>query len=68
MAEIKVGALGTVNGATGVTVVEDDGFDVPVALVAVTVKVYEVPLVNPDTVMGLCDPLTLMFPVDDVTV
>jgi hypothetical protein len=51
VADTAVGASGTVAGVT-----EFDGDEdalVPIALVAVTVKVYEVPLVNPVTVMGL---------------
>ena len=45
-----VGAAGTV-GAVGVTALElAEGGPVPTALVAVTTKVYVVPLVNPLTV------------------
>ena len=41
-------------GTTGVTALEaEDAVDVPLALVAVTVKVYAVPLDNPETVIGL---------------
>ncbi len=52
-----VGAPGTV-----VAVVEFDRADagpVPAALVAVTVKVYDEPLLNPPTVKGLAVPLAV---------
>ena len=42
-----------------------DGADagpVPMALVATTVNAYAVPLVNPDTVIGLAVPVALMPP------
>jgi hypothetical protein len=47
------------NGTIGVTELEAlDAADVPLALVAVTVNVYAVPLVNPETVIGLApDPV-----------
>jgi hypothetical protein len=38
------------------------------ALVAVTVNVYAVPLVNPVTVTGEEDPVPVMFPGEEVTV
>ena len=43
-----VGALGTVDGVTALDAVEAD--PAPVALLALTVKVYAVPLVSPVTV------------------
>jgi hypothetical protein len=39
-----------------------DGGLVPMAFVAVTVKVYDVPLVSPVTVMGLLFPVALLSP------
>ena len=57
---ILVGAFGFVGGASGVTggdVAGLDAADVPTELVAVTVKVYDVPLINPVTVMGLDVPV-----------
>ena len=45
-----VGTLGTV---AGVTVAAADAALVPTLLVAVTVQEYSVPLVSPETVMGL---------------
>ena len=42
-----VGAPGTVAGATGVAETGVDGAPVPIALAAVTVKLYEVPFVSP---------------------
>jgi hypothetical protein len=58
-------------GATGVTAVEaSDATEVPAALVAVTVKVYRVPLVRP-VMRQVSGPLVHMhvFPSgDDVTV
>jgi len=49
-----VGAPGTVAGAVGVTATEAaDAGPVPTLLVAVTVQVYESPLVRSVTTMGL---------------
>ena len=45
-----------------------DGLDVATPFVAVTVKVYSVPLVKPVTVIGLCDPVAVAPPGDAVTV
>lgn len=61
-----VGALGTVDGVTGN--VDADGALLPALLVAVTVNVYEVPLVKPVTVKGLVNPLAVKLPGDEVTV
>jgi hypothetical protein len=68
VAVTPVGAPGTVAGAT-----EFDGAEagpVPTALVAVTVKVYVVPLVSPVTVALVPLPLAVAVrpPGDDVTV
>jgi len=61
-----VGAPGTV---AGVTLFEGaDASPVPTEFVAVTVKVYAVPLESPPTMMGDAAPLTLMPPGEDVTV
>ena len=50
LARPMVGAPGTV---AGVTLLDDaDAAPVPIALVAVTVKVYAVPLVKPFTMIG----------------
>jgi hypothetical protein len=48
-----------VAGATGLTELDAaDAKDCPLALVALTVNVYAVPLVNPETVIGLApDPV-----------
>ena len=59
--ELMVGASGVVAGVTGVLVAE--GELVPTPLVAVTEKVYDVPLVRPvkmtdvELVVVLCPPL-----------
>jgi len=55
--------------AVGVTELEaaDAGL-VPIAFVAVTVKVYAVPLVKPVTVIGLVVPVAVKLPGFDVTV
>lgn len=45
-----------------------DGLDVATPFVAVTVKVYSVPLFNPVTVIGLCDPVAVAPPGEAVTV
>ena len=61
-----VGAPGTVAG-----VIADEGVDdapFPFELVAVTVKVYEVPFARPATVMGELDADTIKPPGLDVTV
>lgn len=61
-----VGAPGT---ARGVTAAEGtDAGPVPPALVAVTVNVYAVPLVKPDTVSGLDAPDAVKPPGLDVAV
>ena len=61
-----VGAPGTVAGTTAAEAA--DAGPVPAALVAVTVKVYEVPLVRPETVQLVVDVLQTKLPGDDVTV
>jgi hypothetical protein len=45
-----------------------EGRLVPALLVAVTVKVYAVPLVRPVTVIGDAGPIPVMPPGDEVTV
>jgi len=61
-----VGAPGTV---AGVTLLEAaDAAPVPTPLVAVTVKVYAVPLVSPFTARGLLAPLPMKLPGLDVIV
>ena len=57
---------GTVAGVTAFDA--DDAKLIPALLVAVTVKVYEVPLVSPVTVMGDAGPVAVMPPGDEVTV
>jgi hypothetical protein len=56
--------------ATGVAALEaaDALDDDPYAVDVVIVKVYEVPLLNPDTVIGLEEPVPVNPPGDDVTV
>jgi hypothetical protein len=62
-------ALGVTAGTTGVTELDaDDAGDVPIAFVAVTVNVYEVPLVKPPTEIGDEEPLAVTPPGLDVTV
>jgi len=66
-ADTPVGAPGS--PATGVTADEAvDGVLVPMALVAVTVNVYGVPLVRPLTVQGLDGPEQVRPPGDEVAV
>ena len=67
VALIPVGVPGVV--AAGVT--EDEALEVvpvPTALVAVTVKVYAVPLVRPVTVIGEDVPVAVIPPGEEVTV
>jgi hypothetical protein len=45
-----------------------EGRLVPALLVAVTVKVYAVPLLSPVTVIGDAGPVAVMPPGDEVTV
>jgi hypothetical protein len=60
---------GGVTVAWGVTALEAaEAGPVPMAFVAVTVKVYDVPLVNPVIVMGLDEPVAVRPPGDEVTV
>jgi hypothetical protein len=61
-----VGAPGTTLGVT--LLLEPLADPVPNALVAVTVKVYVVPTVRPDTVIGLAAPVPVMPPGLDVAV
>ena len=59
MALAVVGASGT---PKGVTMEGADAAPVPAPLVAVTVQLYAVPLVNPDTVIGLLAPVAVWPP------
>ncbi len=62
-----VGAPGTVAGVTLFDA--DDAAPVPIAFVAVTVKVYAVPFVNPVTVQGVdVQPLLVILPGVEVAV
>jgi hypothetical protein len=63
---VTAGAPGTVDGVTLLLAVE--AAPAPSALLAVTVKVYAVPLVRPVTVMGLLVPVPVNPPGLDVTV
>jgi hypothetical protein len=61
-----VGAPGTVATVTGFDAA--DAGPVPTAFVAVTVKVYAVPLVRPETTMGEELPVPVNPPGEEVTV
>jgi hypothetical protein len=61
-----VGAPGTDEGVTEFDAVLAGLF--PLAFVAITVKVYAVPLVSPVTVMGLAEPFAVILPGVEVTV
>jgi len=61
-----VGASGTVAGVTELLAL--DAELVPIAFVAVTVKVYATPLLKPVTVIGDEPPLAVKPPTFDVTV
>ena len=64
-----VGAPGTVEGTEGVTEFEAElATLLPIAFVAVTVKVYAVPLVRPVMVIGLAVPVPVIPPGLEVTV
>jgi hypothetical protein len=63
-----VGAVGTV-AAVGVTLLDAAlAALAPCALLAFTVKVYAVPFVSPDTVIGELDPDPVILPGEDVAV
>ena len=61
-----VGAPGTVDGVTAADA--DEAEPVPLAFVAVTVNVYEVPFVNPATVHEVVAVVHVNEPGEDVTV
>ena len=65
VADTEVGAPGAVAGTTAPEAV--DGEPVPAALVAVTVNVYEVPLVRPVTVQLVDAVVQVNEPGEDVT-
>jgi len=65
-AETDVGASGVVAGVT--ELLAPDDVEVPTAFVAVTVKVYAVPLLKPVIVIGDEPPYTTNPPTFDVTV
>jgi len=61
--------VGTPGTPAGVTLFDGaDAGPAPTALVAVTMKVYAVPLARPPTVIGEAGPLAVKPPGDDVTV
>lgn len=69
--KLCVPGLAKVMVCVALGVIEFEGDDaglVPIALMAVTVKVYEVPFVRPVTVMGEAEPVAVMPPGDEVTV
>jgi hypothetical protein len=65
-ATTEVGGPGTVNGVICAEAL--DAAPAPAALVAVTVKVYAVPLVRPVTTRGLAAPVLVRPPGLDVAV
>ncbi len=68
LAEVMVGAPGTVAAETGFTGVDGaEATPLPMAFVATMVKVYEVPFVRPLTVIGEDVPVAVCPP-DEVTV
>jgi hypothetical protein len=66
---VAVTPVGASGNAAGITLLEAaDAGPGPTALVAVTVKVYDVPFVRPDTVIGLAVPVPVILPGVEVTV
>ena len=65
VATTSIGASGIDEGITPVEVA--DATELPFAFVAITVNVYDVPFVKPDTVIGELVPVTIV-PLDAVTV
>ena len=63
IAETAVGAPGTVRGVTAPLAA--DATDVPAALAAVTVNVYPVPLLNPETVAVVAPEVVAVAPPGD---
>ena len=61
-----VGASGTPRGV--IKLLEVDERLLPITFVAVTVNVYEVPLLKPVTVIGEVVPVAVMLEGDEVTV
>jgi hypothetical protein len=57
-------------GGTGATELDaaEAADPTPLAPLVVIVNVYEVPLVNPETVIGLEEPVPVKLPGDEVTV
>jgi hypothetical protein len=69
VAAVKAPDAGDMDRGKGVTALEAvEATPVPAELVAVTVKVYAVPLVNPVTVIGEELPVPVIPPGLDVTV
>jgi hypothetical protein len=69
MVSIRVPLPTSKKRAVGSTTFDDaEAAPVPAALVALTVKVYALPLVKPDTMMGLPVPEAARLPYDEVTV
>jgi hypothetical protein len=66
VAETPVGAPGAVAGVTALD--GDEAGPAPAPLVAVTVNVYAVPFVKPETVNGLAEPVAVAPPGEAVTV
>jgi hypothetical protein len=66
--DVAATAVGCVGTVAGVAEAEAEGLPVPVALVAVTVKVYGVPLVRPGTVQLVAAVVQVNPPGDEVTV
>jgi hypothetical protein len=65
-AVLIVGAPGVV---AGIAMFElDEVKESPIAFLAITVKEYSVPLLNPVTTMGDAEPVAVNPPGDDVTV
>jgi len=67
--EVAVPMAGAPGTVAGVTLLEAaEALPIPTLLVAVTVKVYDVPFVSPLTAMGLVAPVAVNPPGLDMTV
>jgi hypothetical protein len=67
--EVAVPIAGAPGTEAGVTLLEAaEALPIPTLLVAVTVKVYDVPFVSPLTAMGLVAPVAVNPPGLDMTV
>jgi hypothetical protein len=64
----RLGILGGISSSGVIALEAEEDEEVPIAFVAVTVKVYSMPFVSPVTVIGEDAPVPVRLPGDEVTV